>query len=75
MVVGTTIPWVLTVTGILGSIDSKLQSRGKEAHSQASSLAGEALASVSNIMALGAKDKIIERFKKPLGVAGHWAIR
>ena len=75
LVVGATIPWVLAITGILGSADSKLQSKQKDAYSEASSLAAEALGSVANILALGAKDKIIERFKKPLAVASHWAIR
>lgn len=74
MVVGTTIPWVLTVTGILGTADSKLLGKIKEAQSHASSIAGEALASAANIMALGAKDKIIEKYKKPLAVATHWSI-
>jgi len=75
LVVGTTLPYVLLVTMTLGSLDSMYEKKQREVYSRASSIAEEALSSIDNVTALGAKDKIVERFKRVLTLAGRYAIR
>ena len=75
LVVGTTVPYLLMVTMVLGSLDSMFEKKIREVLSRASSIAEEALSSIINVTALGAKDKIVERFKRILAVASSYAIR
>lgn len=75
LVVGTVIPYVLLVTMALGSLVSMFEKKLRDVYSKASSVAEEALSSILNVTALGAKDKIVERFKRILTVAGRYAIR
>jgi ATP-binding cassette, subfamily B (MDR/TAP), member 1 len=60
---------------ILGSLDSKMEKKMREVYSEASSVAEEALASILNVTALGAKDKIVQRFRRTLTAAGRYSIR
>src|SRR5207249_1808487 len=69
LVVGTTIPYILITTMILGSIDSFFETKQRQKYSEASKIAEEALSSVSSITALGAKDKIVRNFNVPLATA------
>jgi ATP-binding cassette subfamily B (MDR/TAP) protein 1 len=66
---------VLFTTGALASADTKVERKAREVLSDASSIAEEALSSVMNVAALGAKDKILDRFKRPIAVASRWGIR
>jgi ATP-binding cassette subfamily B (MDR/TAP) protein 1 len=64
LVVSTTLTWMIGVTMALGTADSKLQTRQRVFYFQASTIAEEALSSILSVTALGAKDRIIERFKR-----------
>lgn len=75
LVIATMISYMLITTGILASADTKVEGKVPSALSNASSIAEEALSSVMNVAALGAKDKILQRFKKPIAVATQWDIR
>jgi ATP-binding cassette subfamily B (MDR/TAP) protein 1 len=75
LVIGTTLIWMIGVTMVLGATDSKLQSKQRAIYSQASMIAEEALSSILSITALGAKDRIIERFKRPLAKACRIQLR
>lgn len=75
LVVGTTIPYVMLVTIFLGSMVSMLEKKQRGVYSKASSIAEEALSSIVNVTALGAKDRIVEKFKRILTIASRYAIR
>ena len=60
----TIVPWTITITGSLASIDTKLEARIKAIYSEASTIVEEALSSIENITALGASDKIVAHFQK-----------
>jgi ATP-binding cassette subfamily B (MDR/TAP) protein 1 len=75
LVISTTLIWMIGVTMVLGATDSKLQSKQRAIYSQASTITEEALSSVLSITALGAKDRIIEKFKRPLAKARRIELR
>lgn len=75
LVVGTTIPYMIMVTVILGSMDAKLEGKQKEIYAQAAAIAEEAMGSILSITALGAKDRIIEKFKRPLALGSSYTIK
>jgi ATP-binding cassette, subfamily B (MDR/TAP), member 1 len=75
LVVGTSIPYVFIVTMILGSIDSFFETKQREKNTEASIIAEEALSSVSTIIALGAKEKIVDNFNIPLTAASRLALK
>jgi ATP-binding cassette subfamily B (MDR/TAP) protein 1 len=75
LVISTTLIWMIGGTMVLGTADSKLQTKQRAIYSQASTIAEEALSSILSITALGAKDRIIERFKRPLVKATRMELR
>lgn len=75
LVVGTTIPYVILVTMALGSLSSMFEKKVRLTYSNASSVADEALSSILDVTALGANDKIVEKFKRILTTAGRYSIR
>jgi ATP-binding cassette subfamily B (MDR/TAP) protein 1 len=72
LVVGTTIPYMIIVTGLLGSIDARLEGKQKKIYSQAATIAEEAMSSILSITALGAKDRIVEKFMSPVKLASSY---
>jgi ATP-binding cassette subfamily B (MDR/TAP) protein 1 len=75
LVVGTSIPYIVITTMILGSIDSAFETKRREKYSEASKISEEALSSISTVTALGAKDKIVEMFSVPLLAASRLTIK
>jgi ATP-binding cassette subfamily B (MDR/TAP) protein 1 len=66
LVVGTTIPYILITTVIIGSVDSYYETKQRKTYDEASKVAEEALSSVSSIKALGANEKIVSNFRIPV---------
>lgn len=75
LVVGTSIPYILITTMILGSIDSFFETKQREKNSESSKISEEALSSISTITALGAKDKIVDNFRVPLTAASRLSVK
>ena len=57
------IPYTLLVTGILTSMDAKIESNIRNLYSKASTLTEEALSSPTTIISLGAVEKIVNKYK------------
>jgi predicted MFS family arabinose efflux permease len=55
----TVVPWAVTITGTLVSIDTKIEDRIKSIYSEVSTILEEVLSSIGNVTALGASDKIV----------------
>ncbi|KAH6666837.1 multidrug resistance protein 14 [Halenospora varia] len=75
LVVATMIPYMIITTVLLASADTKVEKKVLGYLSKSSGIAEEALSNVMNISALGAKDKILEKFKGPIKVASTLGIR
>jgi ATP-binding cassette, subfamily B (MDR/TAP), member 1 len=75
LVVGTSIPYVLIVTMLLGGIDSKFETKRGEQNTEAAKISEEALSSVSTITALGARDKIVKSFNVPVTAASRYTLK
>jgi ATP-binding cassette, subfamily B (MDR/TAP), member 1 len=75
LVVGTSIPYVIMTTMILGGIDSKFETQRGEQNTEAAKIAEEALSSVSTITALGARDKIVKSFNVPVTAASRYTLK
>lgn len=57
------IPYTIFVTGLLSSIDAKIESKVRNLYSESSTLAEEALNSPTTIVSLGAVEKIVKKYK------------
>jgi len=57
------IPYIIIVTGLLTSMDAKIESNVRNLYSKASTLAEEALSSPGTILSLGAVEKIVNKYK------------
>jgi len=75
LVIGTTLVWMISITMMLGAAQSKIESKQRVIYNQASTIAEEALSSILSITALGAKDRIIEKFKRPTAIGSSYMIR
>ena len=71
LVISTTLIWMIGVTMVLGTTDSKLQSKQRAIYSQASTIAEEALSSILSITALS-KLPYMEICFSLCNVAMHW---
>jgi len=57
------IPYTIFVTGVLTSMDAKIETNVRHLYSKASTLAEEALSSPATIVSLGAVEKIVNKYR------------
>lgn len=71
----TVVPYTILVTGVLMSMDAKIEAKVRDLYSKASTLAEEALSSIPTILALDANGKLVAKYKqyvKDATSAGIW---
>lgn len=57
------IPYILIVTGLLASLDAKIDFNIRALYSKASTLAEEAISSITTILSLDGSKKLVDRYK------------
>jgi ATP-binding cassette subfamily B (MDR/TAP) protein 1 len=75
LVTATVVPYMMVSTGFFGSLNAAAEGKLNQALSRASGVAEEALSSILNITALGAKTKILQRFDVHTKQAKHYSLR
>ncbi|OCK85136.1 ABC transporter [Lepidopterella palustris CBS 459.81] len=73
LVVATIVPYMIFTTGFLGWLNTRIETKIKEILSKSSGIAEEALSSIINVTALGAQDKIVQKFRHNLDMAKPYA--
>ena len=75
LVTATIIPYMLLTTGFFGGLNAKTEGQLNEVLTRAAGVAEEALSSILNITAMGAKDKILKRYDVYLKEAKRQSIK